>query len=388
MKKLLLLFAIVQVFVSCNAQSDETYWKSEEVTKVDGKPFWGITSGYMDMIAEMRIHLSKNNDYLIFHYPYEKKIKIADLKSLTDCRLKSTGELLDSIYEVSIEDDKLQIKFHYLGTADKENRFVLNLIKIDKNKYLEETEKLKSEKTKLQSMIKPIDATTLDLSVAKPAYFNSGINMSVLNPIELAKDLCDIDGLGTSVSKNVSFQISDKGSYQFNYYSIKNSDEIGTAVAEIGGMKFNSLAFITDASGKENKAFVLTQKELDKKSTLSLYNIINTKMKGAEIDEFGLPALNSPILKTFSIIWKSETQIIKLLIEPSTALKNDKVTLPDVGYERHSAKDITKVFNHYLNLTEKAKVRIIVVSTEFDALLNADGFSGNSLGILRPTIDD
>lgn len=64
----------------------------------------------MDMIAEMRIHISKNKDSLIFNYPYEKKIKISELKSLTNCRIPSTGQLLDSVYDVRVENNKLKTK--------------------------------------------------------------------------------------------------------------------------------------------------------------------------------------------------------------------------------------------------------------------------------------
>lgn len=369
---------------SCG-QETETYWKSENVTKIDNTPFRGITSAYMDMIAEMQIHLSKNNDSLIFNYPNEKTIKISELKSLTNCRIPSTGQLLDSVYDVRVENDKLKIKFHYIGTGDEEKRFVLNLIKIDKKEFLEETERLQKEKTKLKNIIKPINATTLDLSILKPTYLNTEIDLNKLNPIALAEDLCDVKHFFNSTAlKNESFTIKDKGSFQYNYYNIQNSNKIASEVANIGNIKFNSLAFITNEADNKNNAIIFTQNELQTKSIQTLYDLITSKMKSAKINEIGLPEDVVSISRVFGIVWTTEKQKIKLLIETPEEILYQKAdanfSLPYTE-DVHSEKDILRIFKHYLSLTEKAKIRIVIASTEFDELLNADGFSGN-----RPTI--
>ncbi|SUJ21169.1 Uncharacterised protein [Sphingobacterium spiritivorum] len=196
---ILSIILLTMLSIKTYAQDKRTYWKPEKVTKVNNKSMWGITLAYMDMIAEMRIHLSESKDSLYFSYPYEKKIKISDLQSLTDCRLKDTGELLDSIYEVAIEKDTLKIKFNYIGTAEKDNRFSLNMIPVKKGEYNSEVERLKKHKEEILSKIKTIDLSALNLEWTLPDYFKEK-GLSDLNPVQLAEELAEVsNGLKNNI---------------------------------------------------------------------------------------------------------------------------------------------------------------------------------------------
>lgn len=370
MKNIKLLLLVLMIY-SCNAQQEETYWKADNVTRENNKPMWGITGAYMDMIANMRIHLSTNNDTLFFSYPYEKKIKMSELKSLTNCRIKANGALLDSIYEVKNEGDKLQIKFWYAGTGEN-NHFVLNLVNIDKEKYDEEVKKLKTDKAKLQAMIQPVDMSTVDLSISKPAYFASNIDLNILNPIATAESLADIKSIFGVIDKH-SFEVDDKGKYEYNYYELLDSDK---PLANIGQINFYNLAFATNVKTNNNDVIVLTQNDVDKNSIKALFSAINSKHTNNTINEIGLPNPHSLIGKEYGITWSDKNQIVKLIIKTPDELYYKDSNNGNELTDKPSTNEIVKVFNHCVDATQKTKVRIIIIAKAFDSLISSKNLSG------------
>ena len=64
------------LFISCNSQT-ETYWNAYDVFRINKEPITGFTLTYME-----NIHIRHRKDSLEFHYPFQKKIKSSELKSL------------------------------------------------------------------------------------------------------------------------------------------------------------------------------------------------------------------------------------------------------------------------------------------------------------------
>ncbi|KAF2509097.1 hypothetical protein [Flavobacterium foetidum] len=363
------IIIIILTLYSCNGQKTETYWKAEQVARIDNKPIWGITESYMEMISKMQIHLSVSNDSLIFSYPYKKKLKISEFKSFTNCRIKETGQLLDSVYEIKNEGNKLLIKFYY-AERDEENRFVLNLTNISKDKYLEENQKLQAERNKLKAMIKPTDLSGLNLSISRPSYFNTGIDLNMLNPIALAESLCDIKGSFANSSKD-TFEI-DGRSFDYNYYEIENPQQ---SLAHIQTINFSKLVFVTNPTSNSNYAVVVSEDDVEKRTIESLFNTINSNQKDAIIDNIGLPFRSNEgihgIASSFGIRWKNKNQIIKLLIKTAQAIY-DRFSDDDyVLSEKPSENEVANVFKHYLNDVAKTTIKIIIITPEFDSLMNS-----------------
>ncbi|QQS98242.1 hypothetical protein I6J03_03530 [Sphingobacterium spiritivorum] len=354
------------------AQEKRTYWKLVNVTKVNNKSMWGITLAYMDMIAEMRIHLSESKDSLYFSYPDEKKIKISDLQSLTDCRLKNTGELLDSVYEVAIEKDTLKIKFNYIGTAEKDNRFSLNMIPVKKDEYISEVERLKKHKEEILSKIKTIDLSALSLEWILPDYFKVK-ELSDLNPVQLAEELAEVSN-GFKITSNKIELTKDKNKY--NSYGIENINRIGLHAARIHAVNFDNIELVSNVVNSKVEAIIVSQNNMDKSVIRNLFDTISEKLTGDSVAQFGLPMLYDDntslgIHSFFSVSWTGKDKIVRLAIDNVPDELFDKEIDNDIALpETYSAADIDKVLRHYLDLIPTSRVRVFIVSKEFDEILH------------------
>lgn len=374
MKKIISLLSVLIFIISCSGQEKESYWKGQEVTKESKEQMHGVTLAYMEMIAEMRIHLSKNNDSLVFTYPYEKKIKVSELQSLTGCRLKESGKLLDSVYDVRVEGDQLKIKFHYIGTASKDNRFSLNLVKTDQADYIKETETLKNEKKKLIEMIKPADVSGLNIAVNVPEYFRSGANLDALNPVQLAEELCQIKGVQT-LSSSGSFKVG-KEKYNYHQYELGNADKIKRVAATMGPIDFPTLKIVTDQAGNKTDAWMISRENTDKKTIQSIFRSIQSRYPNAAIAAIGEPeiALTKDdvvgIASSFGITMTGNSEIIRIMINIPEELYGKKQTATD-------SKGALKAFEYYISLIGNAEIEVQMVSRKLYELLNAKDFSGD-----------
>lgn len=373
--KFLLLLLNILIFQSCSGQETETFWKSDNVIKIDSKPFWGITLSYMDMIAEMRIHLSKNNDSIIFGYPYEKKMKISELKSLTNCRISSTGKLLDSIYDVRIENDLLKIKFHYLGTLDKENRFSLNLVKVKKEDYLSEVKNLQASVKNILDRISTTDLSNLEI-IGKPEYLLKENELLKLNPIQLAEELTNAKNTLQLISRTFTLS-KNKNPIDYKSSGIINTNKINKNTAQIDHIKFSNIELITNLKDKQTKAVIVSEDDMNKTDIIHLYNHIAEKMKGGSVRQFGLPLHYKEgdslgIHNFIAITWKDKNKVVKLALDeiPDDLWDmeiHNGIALKD---EEYTSKDIDFVFRHYLGLLKKSTIKLFIVSNEFDEVLN------------------
>lgn len=384
MKKYQLAFLFYPIFLTmaCNQQSDKTYWITKDVTKMDGKSFHGITSSYMEMIAEMRTHLIKNSDSLMVSFPFEKKMKISEFKSLTNVRIRESGELLDSIYEVKVEGDLLKIKFIYAGTSDDEKSFSVNLIQVNQDKYDAEIARLKMDREKLLAKVKPVDLSNFDLEIAIPLYFKAKNVGNAINPIQLAEELADMnkDRLPiTEITTNASFESEIPGKTKENYsvFALENTEKISLPVANVGKINFNSIELIRHST-TEDLALILITKNAKKDDLQFLYKAISSNLPNAKIEAKGLPqyASDKEVIDLddfITISFINEQKIIKLSIDVSLDYfakhASDDVIL---AYDEQNPKALKKVFEHYLNLFSEAKVRLYIVSKPFDEVLKMD----------------
>ena len=368
--------------MACSQQNDKTYWITQDVTKMNGKPFHGITSSYMDMIAEMRIHLTKNSDSIAIDYPFEKKMKLSEFKSLTNVRIKESGKLLDSIYEVKEEGDLLKIIFIYEGTLDDEKSFSVNLLKVNQAKYDAEIDQLKINREKVLARVKPVDLSNLDLAVAIPSYFKQENISIAINPVQLAEELADMNRLRapiTEITTDISFEseIPGQPKEKYSVYALENTEKINLPVGNVGNVIFNSIEFISPSATK-NLSLILLTKNAKKDDLQSLYKTINSNMPNAKIETKGLPQYDSDkgmidLDDFISISFITEQKTVKLSIDVSidyfTKNGGGDVVL---AYDEQNPQAIKKVFEHYLNLFGEAKMRLYVVSKPFDAVLKMD----------------
>lgn len=380
--KLALLFYPIFLTMACSQQSEKTYWITKDVTKMDEKPFHGITSSYMEMIAEMRIHLTKSNYNITISYPFEKKMKILEYKSLTNVRIRESGELLDSIYEVKKEGDLLKIKFIYAGTSDDEKSFSVNLIQVNQDKYDTEIARLKMDREQLLAKVKPVNLSNLDLEIAIPPYFKAKNIGSAINPVQLAEELADMnkDRLPlTEITTNSSFESEIPGQTKENYsvFALENTEKINLPVANVGKINFNSIELICHST-TEDLALILLTKNAKKNDLQVLYKAISSNLPNAKIETKGLPqyASDKEVIDLddfITISFIGEQKIIKLSIDVSLDYyaKNasDDVIL---AYDEQNPNALKKVFEHYLNLFGEAKVRLYIVSKSFDEVLRMD----------------
>lgn len=290
----------------------------------------GITLAYMEAIAGMNIHVSKNQDSLVFYYPYEKTVKINELKSLTGYRVEDSGKLLDSIYDISIEDETLKLKFHYIGTGKEDNRFSLNLVPLDKTDFLAQAAKLKKERNQLMDKVKPIGISLLDLSIPKPDYFNEK-DLTALSPMQGVEEFLGVksDTL-QPIFRTFNYR---NGETETNYHhaGVKTSAKGRPYMATFGDIHFSELEFIVQEKNDKTEAIILAQDALDKKLTRKLFDAVSTDMPQAKIACEGLPERLSDgtilgIGPSMALTWSGEDRAVKLLIDE----------LPDELYDAES----------------------------------------------------
>lgn len=372
MKKITIMLILAISMQSCK-QEKETFWKTENITKIDNQPFHGVTSAYMDMIAQMNIHLSIDNDEIQIAYPFEKKLKISEFKSFTNSRIPSTGELLDSIYDLSVSADTLKIKFYYNGTADKEKRFSLNLVKLQKEDYLAEVKQVKAQKSKTLNEVTTVDLSTFAL-VKKPGYLSEQTNLLQLNPTQLADELTD--NKNSFQVTSITFSLS-KNNSQLKYTTIGvlNSDKVGKHVAQISDIQFNNIEFVNNERTGEADAVIVSKAKMNNKEITTLYNFIAKNLASNNMEQFGLPRLYAEgdslgIHNFLAVTWKTKDKVIKLAIEDvPDELWDQQIDGGIALRDNYSSKDIDQVFRHYLPLIGASTVKLFIVSNDLDQTL-------------------
>lgn len=357
---LLFYMLLVFLFTACKSQERESYWGSGKVERLDGKPLNLLSSGYANMVSEVQIHLSKNNDTITFSYPYEKKIRVSELKSISNCRLQS-AELLDSIYDIDFESNQLLLKFYFNGRSEKD-RYVLTLPGMSKEEYLTEVQKLKLAKNQLFDMLKPVNASALDLSVPNPQYFSADLNLNTLNPLQVAEMLCSRDDGLQAGAQTFSFTVKNGGGFKYKEYFINNSEKAGFSAAAIGKINFNNLKFLSNAKTNKTEGIILSQKNLNKDEIRYLFNVIGSKMNNAKIDESSLPSL-------LAISWMDASKVIKLVI----ADESDESTQ---STDQKKSKAVREALEQHISLMKKSNVTITIVANELSRLIQAEDFTG------------
>ncbi|PSK88897.1 hypothetical protein [Taibaiella chishuiensis] len=392
MKRILLLLLSVAGYTFSNAQEAPRYWKTENVTRIDNKPIWGITLAYMDMLAGMRIHLVQHGDSFSITFPFEKAMKQSDFKSFTYCRLPANGALLDSIYSIRREPGKLDILFCYAG-RDGENRFVLHLSPLERPAYLRELDKLRKEREQVLQLVKPMDLSGLDLSQPLPAYCKPKMDLDMLNPIQLAEDLCDIEQLQTG-SEQFDFMVKGKGKYAYNHFLLRNTRLINRVAATIGKTTYDNLSIVTSQDYTKLEAVMVEQKKAGKQNIQELYRFIQARLKKVKIEGHGLPkqftadkASLFGIGTSFGLRWIEKDRVIELVIQTPDELydqqTDNNVFIDSDKYEGAVPDDVTlNVFNHYLSLVEESDIKLYVVAQTFAELVRSEDLTGGTPSFL------
>lgn len=152
--KLSLNIIVILFFINITyGQEKKSYWRIDNIKKINQKPMRGFTLSFMEAIINSNFHFSKQNNLLTFDYPHNELIKIDTLKSLSYSRMPKgelKGKLIDSIYSINVENNKMEIKFNYIGTLAKDTRFILSFEKLNKDYYYKKIEQLKKRDLKIK----------------------------------------------------------------------------------------------------------------------------------------------------------------------------------------------------------------------------------------------
>lgn len=373
-----ILIFFLSLFLNCTSQSGETYWIAKGVKKVDGKPMHGVTLGYMEYIIDQRIHLSTQGDSILFHYPTEEKILSKDLKSLTYLTVEGSTALLDSVYDIGVDDGALTIKFNYIGTLADDKRFLLYFREVSKDEYFADIKDIKEQITTVKEKLKPIVFNQFDLSIPQPQYFNE-------------KDLETLEYISDAVRishPSVSYR-NDEVNFSCEGIAVTMESENSYPML-FDSIPFHSVEYIWKGEDKKMEAIILKDYSLTKKQVANVLESLTKQNSDAQLTYGGLPTYSSEKKKDFLRIddrihlsWRDEDKIIKLELDGVSQKLYDKgvdkkVILP----YRSTPEECFNVFKHYLNLLNEPTVKVFIVSKELDMVLTSSDYSGGRSGSL------
>jgi hypothetical protein len=137
------IFMVFLLFSNLACTQEKTYWQASNYNKVDGGAMHGFTLDYLEQLALKIQYLTKEGQMIHLDFPKNIDIKTDTLKSISYERVqqnpesdpKDAGKLLDSIYDISIDNGILQVKLYYRGTLDDDKRFVIKFEKITEQAY-------------------------------------------------------------------------------------------------------------------------------------------------------------------------------------------------------------------------------------------------------------
>lgn len=380
MKKVIVLQFLLLFSMGLKAckGEDSGYWVADAITKEDGQAMRGITLAFMEAIAEKKIHLRKEGEFLEFVYPVTKKVAESKLTSITDLKIAKTGQLIDSVYKVVVSGKSLQIKFYYIGTSEEDKRFSLNFTRVEKDAFNREVAILQKERKLLTDKVKTMAVRTLDLSTPLPDYFNEK-DLTALSPMQ------GIDIFLGATSNEIqptfnSFNLEDSTGIKKKYTKLGiDIPEKAPPAAKFEDVVFNGVEFIR-AESKQIQAITL-KGDLNKDEILKLYEHIDKSHPEAYVTYTGLPALYmgeiDKIMEWFSITWKDNDNVIKLQVKTPDALFKQQVYKDIYVPEKVTNADIKKVFTDYVRLIDKSYVNVFVLDSDFEAVLWEDTSNGS-----------
>lgn len=351
LNKFLTLLSLL-LFISCNSQEKETYWKAENVYKVNGEQFYGLTFAFMETIAEQELHLMKKGEFITFHYPHKKKVKISELKHISNFDLlPDSNKKFDSVYNVSVEKEKLRIKFIYSGTLSDDKKFAIDFKKISKEKYFESINKIQQQLKVANESIEPFRFENLDLKVKKPEFFNK----KTLNVI--TKNNHQINVYQPRI---VLSDFGGKNPYKVNGLAIKYNEN--SCIATYKKNCFDGIEYLWNTQNKETEAIILLKNEKQTKSEIiKLFKTIDDNMNNTD---FMIWNPNDNL----ELNWISETEIINLVIEDIGFLSESDFGKIDIYGTNEYYK---KLFKHYSKSISKSNIKIYIISKELDNTLRS-----------------
>lgn len=300
MKVLRIFLAFIFIaffFQNCKSEEPVSYWKMYSWEAVNNQPVEGIKLVFVEMIFDTEMHLVKNGEEISIDYPYRKKMKISDFKSFSD--VKDEGEFLDEIYSIKIEDDSLRIGVGF----GKKTDYIYTFAPMSKAEYENEVKKLNTELEEVRNQLKPVDYSTFDLNIPRPAYFNSVLRTGQTKPYASAF---------TSFAGKTSFEITsadmdfekNNKEYSYNWSFVDDTQDLNFAAAKIGEFSFSNLDYFVNNETKKIEAVVMDQ---DTKNFTDINNLLSYMNK-----TLGTPSFDPETEDIFLVQWHHGNQIIKL----------------------------------------------------------------------------
>jgi hypothetical protein len=361
--------------MGCRAQDRMSYWMAVSSNKINGEPMRGVTLSYMEMLVQAQPYIAINGDNILVPYPVERTIKRQDFKSFTNARIRAYDNiLLDSISGIAVGKDTLRINFFYQGTGEAEKRFVLNYVPIAKAKYEQATLALKHQRGELIKSMVTWDASALDLNKTRPLYLRNRDAMDLINPMQLADELTQTKGNMSAVYQAAILGRNDS-LQRFRTIGIQDMPFSDRIAASIGTSSFDHLEFYVDAD-QHNQGMAMSQETMANVAMQELFGKISSQLPSSMMKSFGLPKKYddgdfSGIHTNITLTWSAANKVVTLVIEGIPDVLFDREVDNSVALSAEPTEaEIKKVFTHYLARIDRAKVRVFVMSKDFDELLN------------------
>ncbi|WP_300673302.1 hypothetical protein [Soonwooa sp.] len=370
-KKILVYAIMFFTLQCCQGQEAETFWRSKSISKVDNSEISAFSNAFTNEVLATNIHLSKNGDALQLDFPESKKIKISDLKSLSNVKLEN-GVLLDSIYDIDVKDKLLNIKFYFNG-REKKDRYILSFQTMDKASYSKEVAELQASQKKLIESLKSLEISKLDLQTKWPSYFDKSVNIDALNYHQTAELLASrIAGLQSASMKN-EVSVDAFPIFKYREVSIKNSNKLNFAAVKFAGAEFNNLKYISDAETEKPEAIVFSDSHLTSKQIADVFNKLNS--------QFGKPEIVPTDYSSFlAFTWKDANNIVKMVLTEDD-LDADEIPALDAEKLKKNS-DAAFLLKEYSTQLKKPNVTVTLVSNKLSAIMK-----GNLKNGAKPNVE-
>lgn len=138
--KLTSLTLLTLIYLSCNSQDKETYWRIDDIYREDKKPFVGLTGAFMQEILSHEFHFMKKNDSLYFEMPEKFQVDLKNFKSLR--QLHITDRDYYEMYGHDLGSSTFKIKFKDNATLSDSKNTIIEFKKITKEEYLKSIQEI------------------------------------------------------------------------------------------------------------------------------------------------------------------------------------------------------------------------------------------------------
>ncbi|WP_121967043.1 hypothetical protein [Myroides sp. N17-2] len=367
-------FLFLFTLSACSQKVEDGYYKAFSFNKVDETLMWGVTTGYMELIAEVVPYIKIEDGDVITDFPIETRESLKNFKSFTGATYNEGRSLLDSIYKVNLKNDTLMITFHYAGTSQPTKEFVFKYLPISKEEYNEGVKKLFVKREEVKHSFTTMDLSDLDYKQKRPTYLKDYKSMkAMVDMFSPYESTSNADQIYTNY-RMVDLRTFKDTTYNYKEFEISNSKAINKSVANIDDIVFNDFYVYVDVN-METQGIVLEKNELDKKSIKELFFKLKDKNKNDELTFFGLPKKDkdgviSNIGHQLAVKWYSDLKSVTMIIDNIPESVRDRTDYQKaLVTDESSSKQLIHSLIYYLNLMEQADVKVYIISPSFDVVI-------------------